>query len=86
MFSIVVPLFNEEKNIEQLLSEINKSLINYDWFKFLHHKPAVNNLTRVKDQNNYLYPNASGNSIFLGEKRISRVWHYFEKELNVRNT
>jgi len=35
MFSIVVPLFNEEKNIEQLLSEINKSLINYPDYEII---------------------------------------------------
>ena len=64
----------------------NKGLIDYEWFKFLHHKPAVNNLTAVKDQNNYLYPNRSGNSLYIGEKRISRLWHYFEKELDVRTS
>jgi len=64
----------------------NKGLIDYEWFKFLHHKPSVNNLTRVKDQNNYLYPNSAGNSIFLGDKKVSRVWHYFDKEINVRTS
>ena len=70
----------------RIMDPTNKALIDYEWFKFLHHKPAVNGLTRVKDQNKYLYPNASGNSFFLGDKRVSRVWHYFDKELNVRTS
>ncbi len=64
----------------------NKGLVDYEWFKFLHHKPAVNNLTRMRDHNNYLFPNRSGDSTYLGEKRLSRVWHYHEKELHVRTT
>lgn len=59
-------------------------LTNYEWFKFIHHKPAIHNLTRVKDHNNYLYPNRSSDTIYLGERRVSRVWHYHDKELNVR--
>ncbi len=70
----------------RIIDPTNKGLIDYEWFKFLHHKPAVNNLTAVKDQNNYLYPNRSGNSLYIGEKRISRLWHYFEKELDVRTS
>ena len=68
----------------RLIDPTNKHLINYEWFKFLHHKPAVNNLIRTKDQNNYLYPNQAGENIYLGEKRLSRVWHYHNKDLHVR--
>ena len=35
-----------------------------------------------KDQNNYLYTNRAGDKIYLGEKRVSRVWHYYNKELH----
>ena len=70
----------------RIMDPKNRLLIDYEWFKFLHHKPAINNLTRVKDQNNYLYPNSVGNSVFLGDKRVSRVWHYFDKELDVRTS
>jgi hypothetical protein len=69
----------------RLMDPTNKSLIDYEWFKFLHHKPAVNHLTRAKDQNNYLYPNRSGDVLYLGDKRVSRVWHYHEKDINVRS-
>ena len=59
-------------------------LIDYDWFKFIHHKPGVNGTTRAKDQNEYLYPNRSGNALYIGETRVSRVWHYHNKELHAR--
>ena len=35
MFSIVIPLYNEEKNIEKLLSEINTSLKKYKNFEII---------------------------------------------------
>mgnify|MGYP001177730510 CR=1 FL=1 len=57
-------------------------LIDYEWFKFLHHKPGINGLMHKRDQNNYLYTNRTGDSIYLGEKRVSRVWHYHDKELH----
>lgn len=69
----------------RIIDPTNKSLLNYEWFKFLHHKTSVNGLAHTKDQNNYLYPNKSDDAYFLGHKRISRVWHYFDKEINVRN-
>ena len=68
----------------RIIDPMDKNLIDYEWFKFLHHKPAVNGLESVKDQDNYLYPNKNGNAIYLGERRISRVWHYHNKEINVR--
>ena len=70
----------------RIMDPTNKALIDYQWFKFLHHKPAVNELTHVKDQNNYLYPNRSGKHVYIGDKRASRVWHYFDKEINVRTS
>ena len=59
-------------------------LIDYEWFKFIHHKPAVHNLQRMKNHNDYLYPNKVGDALYLGERRVSRIWHYHEKELNAR--
>ena len=66
----------------RLLDPTNKKLIDYEWFKFLHHKPGINGLLNKRDQNNYLYTNRTGDSIYLGEKRVSRVWHYHDKELH----
>ena len=68
----------------RLLDPTNRKLIDYEWFKFLHHKPDVNGLTRVKDQNNYLFPNSVGDATFLGDTRVSRVWHYNKKDIDVR--
>ena len=68
----------------RLIDPTNQYLIDYEWFKFLHHKPAVNNLQHVKNQNEYLYPNRSGENIYLGDSRVTRVWHYHEKDLYVR--
>jgi hypothetical protein len=68
----------------RIMDPTNESLIDYEWFKFIHHKPAVNGLTRVKDQNNYLWPNKTGDALYIGERRVSRVWHYHDKELNAR--
>jgi len=68
----------------RMIDPTNKKLIDYEWFKFLHHKPSVNGLDNMKDQNNYLYPNRHQDAFYLGDKRVSRVWHYFDKEINVR--
>ena len=62
-----------------------RDLIDYEWFKFLHHKPGVNNLQHTRNQNEYLFPNSTGEAIYLGDQRVSRVWHYFDKEMNVRS-
>ena len=70
----------------RMLDPTNAKLIDYEWFKFIHHKPAIHNLTNVRDHNQYLYPNKTGDAVYLGERRLSRVWHYFDKELNVRTT
>ena len=70
----------------RIIDPSNRNLIDYEWFKFLHHKPSVNRLDHTTDQNNYLYPNKNQYAYYLGEKRVSRVWHYFDKELNVRTS
>lgn len=68
----------------RLLDPTSAGLIDYDWFKFLHHKKGINDITYAGDQNNYLYPNEHSDGVYLGHKRVSRVWHYFDKEMHVR--
>jgi hypothetical protein len=68
----------------RIMDPTSEGLIDYDWFKFIHHKPGVNNTMRAKDQNEYLYPNRSGDAVYIGETRVSRVWHYHDKELHAR--
>ena len=69
----------------RIMDPTSSSLINYDWFKFIHHKADVNGLNRIANQNDYLMPNSAGGRMYLGETRISRVWHYHDKELDVSN-
>ena len=68
----------------RIMDPTASELIDYDWFKFIHHKPAVNGVGNVKDQNNYFYPTRSGDAVYIGETRVSRVWHYHDKELHAR--
>jgi hypothetical protein len=68
----------------RIMDPTAKELIDYDWFKFIHHKPGVNGTMRTKDQNEYLYPNRTGDSVYIGETRVSRLWHYHDKELHAR--
>jgi len=70
----------------RIMDPTSLGLIDYEWFKFIHHKPFVNGLDNVKDQNNYLYPNINNDCVYLGDRRVSRVWHYHEKDINVRIT
>jgi hypothetical protein len=70
----------------RIMDTTMQHLIDYEWFKFIHHKPAIHNLNGVKDHNQYLYPNKSGDALYLGETRVSRVWHYHDKELHVRTS
>ena len=68
----------------RLMDPTSRELIDYEWFKFIHHKPGVNKTTTARDQDELLYPNKSGNAVYIGEERISRVWHYHNKELHAR--
>jgi hypothetical protein len=68
----------------RIMDPTSEGLIDYNWFKFIHHKPGVNNTLGVTDQNEYLYPNRSGDAVYIGETRVSRVWHYHDKELHAR--
>ena len=68
----------------RIMDPTSQGLIDYDWFKFIHHKPGVNGIMRTKNQNEYLYPNRTGDAVYIGETRVSRVWHYHDKELHAR--
>lgn len=68
----------------RILDPTMQELIDYEWFKFVHHKPAIHNLTHVKNHNDYLFPNRTNDALYLGERRVSRLWHYHDKELNAR--
>ena len=68
----------------RMMDPTSEQLIDYDWFKFIHHKPGINKTTTAVNQNDFLYPNRSGDAVYIGETRASRVWHYHDKELHAR--
>ena len=68
----------------RILDPTMQELIDYEWFKFVHHKPGIHNLTHVKNHNDYLFPNRTDDALYLGERRVSRPWHYHDKEINAR--
>ena len=73
----------------RIIDPIQKDLVDYPFFKFIHHKPAIHGLKHIIDINDYLMPIKLKNKILLGTQRINRVWHYVDKtmpkELNERS-
>jgi len=63
----------------RIMDPLNLNLIDYPWFKFLHGKPAINKLSGDKEYENYLYPIKLEDRIYLGGKRLHRIWHYYDK-------
>ena len=68
----------------RLIDPTMSGLVDYEWFKFIHHKPDVNGL-KIINHNDYLLPNRTGDAVYVGETRVNRVWHYHDKELDVIN-
>ena len=68
----------------RIMDPTMQGLVDYEWFKFIHHKPDIHGV-KVRNHNDYLLPNRSGEKIYLGETRLSKVWHYHDKELDVSN-
>jgi hypothetical protein len=59
----------------------NSNLIDYEWFKFIHGKPAINDIHVAMEQYNYLYPVTLSDKSYLGGSRLHRIWHYHDKKL-----
>jgi len=72
----------------RIMDPTNEGLINYDWFKFIHSKPSINGVNFASDLLNYLYPIKLDDRVYLGGRRLNRVWHYYDKktmeDLNAR--
>ena len=60
----------------RLLDPTQQHLVNYDWFKFIHNKNAIHGLSRIRNYNDYLLTHTNHEKIYVGEKRVSRVFHY----------
>ena len=66
---------------QRIADPLDQDLINYSWFKFIHSKPAINRTTHVTDQYNYLYPVKLEDRVYLGGRRLDRIWHYYKKNI-----
>jgi len=58
-----------------------RSLVNYSWFKFVHNKKMIHNLSHIHDHENYLMPISDGDRTKLGSYNLSRPWHYVNKKM-----
>ena len=65
----------------RLIDPTQQTMIDYPWFKFIHGKSSVNEISVAADQYNYLYPAKLRDRIYLGGKRLDRIWHYHDKKL-----
>jgi hypothetical protein len=65
----------------RIMDPINSKLIDYEWFKFIHGKPAINDIQIALEQYNYLYPVKLSDKSYLGGSRLHRIWHYHDKKL-----
>jgi hypothetical protein len=65
----------------RIMDPTMKDLVDYSWFKFIHNKNAIQGLSHIKDHNAYLMPHRVGDKIYFGTQRLSRVWHYVDKNM-----
>ena len=65
----------------RIMDPFNLQLTDYAWFKFIHGKPAINDVLNAQDQYNYLNPVKIENKIYLGGKCLDRIWHYHDKRM-----
>ena len=65
----------------RILDPSNKSLVDYEWFKFMHNKQHINGIGQQFDNDNFLYPLKVGNKLYMGGYRQSRIVHYHNKKL-----
>jgi len=68
----------------RIMDPCQTELVDYDWFKFIHNKNSVHGLSNIRNHDDYLMPNRTGDSIYIGETRLNRVLHYHRKELHER--
>ena len=64
----------------RIMDPTQQHLLDYNWFKFVHGKPAING-SPIEDCNNYLYPVRLPDRVYLGGRRMSSVWHYHDKNI-----
>ena len=65
----------------KIMDPLQENKIEYDWFNFVHNKNAINNLSPVYNNDQYLNPIKVGNKTYVGGYRQDRIWHYYNKGL-----
>ena len=65
----------------KIMDPTNDKKIDYDFFKFVHNKKAVNKITKPIDTNDYLYPMIVDNKLYVGGYKMNRLWHYHDKNV-----
>jgi len=63
----------------KIMDPVNKGLIDYSWFKFIHNKDMIQ-APWANNVNEYLFPIKIKDRILLGSQRLNRVWHYYDKK------
>jgi len=65
----------------RILDPRQETLIDYPWFKFIHNKKEIHRLSHIHDEKAYLMPLLIKDKISLGSYRLSRPWHYVDKDI-----
>ena len=60
---------------------LQKDKIDYEWFKFMHNKSQINDVSPQLQNDNYLNPMKVGNKLYIGGYRQTRIVHYHNKKL-----
>lgn len=65
----------------RIMDPLQLHVIDYSWFKFIHGKPEINGVENAVDQYNYLNPIQMDDRIYVGGRRLNRIWHYHDKKM-----
>ena len=65
----------------KIMDPMNDKKIDFDFFKFVHNKKAVNKISRSVDTDDYLYPMITDNKLYVGGYKMNRLWHYHNKNI-----
>lgn len=63
----------------RIVDPTQKSIVDYPWFKFIHTKKSINELDHTHDYQKYLMPLRTKDSVILGSYKLTRPWHYVDK-------
>jgi len=55
--------------------------VDFEWFKFMHNKSSINRVSPGMDNDNYLYPVRTNETLYMGGYRQHRIVHYHNKKI-----